>query len=106
MEEKQEPIFADGLMWKDPHEKAPNFIKGALIVNAEKFNDFMKANMQHASEKGWLNIDMKESKNGAIYFQLNTWKKPVQEKVEPEKTNMTSTQPDGEPAINAEEIPF
>lgn len=67
-------IFADGLMWKDAHEKAPPFVKGTILVEASKFKAFMEANVQYISPKGWLTIDMKESKKGGIYFELNTWK--------------------------------
>lgn len=102
--DKQEKIFADGLLWQDPHEKAPEFIKGSLVVNMAIFDQFMKANLQHASAKGWLKIIMKESKTGSIYFELDTWK-PTQ-KQQPTPTSNTSVQPDGSDALNADDIPF
>lgn len=100
----KEKIFADGILWKDPHEKAPEYVKGELIVNAEKFNEFMRNNMQYASAKGWLNIQMKESKNGSIYFELNTWKPAP--KTETPQSTLTSVQPDGSPPIDLSKAPF
>lgn len=96
-------IFADGLIWQDPHEKAPDFVKGNLVINAEKFTDFMKNQTEYISAKGWLKIVMKESKNGTIYFELDTYK-PAQKETAPH-TTMTSPGVDGE-VIDTSEIPF
>lgn len=101
----KEPIFVDGVVFQDPHEKAPAFVKFELVINAEKFNEFMKANMQYASAKGWLTIVAKESKKGGIYFQLDTYKPAQSNRVESTST-MTSVQPDGSPAIDMSESPF
>lgn len=70
-QQKEEPIFADGLMFREPHEGAPSFVKGSLSVNVKKFTEWVK---QYENEKGWVTIDMKESKTFVTYFQLNTWK--------------------------------
>lgn len=74
-QERTEPVFADGLMWKDKHPNAPEFVKGSLSINVESFYQWAK---QHVNEKGWVSLDMKESKKGGIYYQLNTFvpKKP------------------------------
>ena len=99
----KEKVFVDGWFWKDPHEKAPNFVKGSISINAHKFRAFMEANVEHLSEKGWFTVDMKESKDGSIYFELNTWKpekKPV------EKSSMTSPGFDGEEPIDMANHPF
>lgn len=73
--EKETPIFADGLMFKEPREGAPSFVKGSLSVKVDKFIAFLK---EHQNEKGWVTLDMKESKNLTTYFQLNTWKPKLQ----------------------------
>jgi len=98
-----EKIFADGLIWQDPHEKAPDFIKGSLVINAERFNDFLKNNMQYASAKGWLKVTMKESKGKTIYFELDTYKPAPKETPQ---TTTTSVQPDGSDPIDVNNIPF
>jgi hypothetical protein len=63
-------IFADGLMAKRPHENAPPFIICKLSI---KVDDFAKTVKKHA-EKGWLNIVVKESKNGIYYAVIDDWK--------------------------------
>lgn len=71
---EQEKHFADGMMWQDPHEKAPNFIKGKICINVKKFTAWLETKKEFVSEKGWLNIQLKESRNGTMYFELDTYK--------------------------------
>lgn len=66
----EEKIFADGLIFKKPHDNAPDFIKGQLSIKCQDFLEFMKKH----SDKGWLNIQLKESQNGKYYAELDTWK--------------------------------
>lgn len=92
MENNQEKIFVDGMTFRNPHEKAPDFIKGNISLHAPTLTNFMNL---HKNEKGWLTVVLKESKGGKMYFELDTWKPKTQDKVD------TST---GE--VNPEEIPF
>ena len=73
-----EKIFADGLFFKERNPKAPSFIKGQISVSVDKFVDFL-SKVEH--DRGWVNFDMKESKGGKIYFELNMYK-ATQSKVE------------------------
>lgn len=101
-------IFVDGLTWKDPRENAPKFVKGSIFLNASRLRKFLEDNVQHISEKGWFTIDMKESQNGVIYFELNTWKPNKNTgttPVEIDKSTMTSTGMNGE-KIDTNSIPF
>jgi hypothetical protein len=66
-------IFADGIIFKLPTDKAPNWIKGNITINIEKFTEFIKS---QSNERGWINLDVKESKNGTLYVELNTYQKP------------------------------
>jgi hypothetical protein len=107
----KEKIFADGLMWQDPPEKAPNFIKGKILVNAVKFNEFMRNNANHMSGKGWFTIEMKESRSGSIYFELSTWQPSKTPKSTAETTpgvNFPESEDVEYPReeIDADEIPF
>jgi hypothetical protein len=77
---EQPKIFADGIIWKGKRENAPEWIVGSIAVNAKKFFDCIQANKIFISEKGWINLDFKESKGGVIYCEINTWKpKPKEE---------------------------
>lgn len=94
-------IFADGLMWKDPHEKAPAWVKGDISINVSKFKSFLDDNIGHISEKGWMKIVMKESKSGSIYFELDTWK-PTQ----PSTDTFTSPSEDYPDGIDMNNLKF
>ncbi len=67
-----EKNFADGLRFNTPSPKAPEFVKGQISINIEKFIPWAQAN---ADQRGWINLDVKESKGGNIYCELNTFRK-------------------------------
>lgn len=95
-------IFLDGIMVEQPNEKAPAFVKAKISINLDKFYD---AAQPHVSPRGWISIDILESKKGGYYASVNEWKplekpegiptKPVEPVVE---------YPEDE--INPDDIPF
>lgn len=79
---KQEMIFADGMNFKQRHEKAPETVRGSVYFKASKFIEFLK---KHEDEKGFVNTKMmKSKKDGSIYFILDTWKPAKKELVDEE----------------------
>lgn len=72
-----EKIFIDGMSVKAPRTNAPDFVKGSVSFRVVEMIAFLKAN----DNNGWVNADIKESKGGKWYAELNTWKKDN----EPEK---------------------
>lgn len=66
-------IFANGITYKEPSEKSPKFVKGRLSFKLTGENGFAEFAKKY-NDKGWLNLDILESKNGKIYIVLNTWK--------------------------------
>ena len=79
-----ENIFANGFIVKHPHENAPDFVKGSVSVKVDEAIAFLN---EHKDERGWVNLDLKESKDKAkLYLQKNTWK--------PEKKEETATHDD------------
>lgn len=70
-----EAKFLDGLIFKLPNENAPDFVKGRISIKREELIEALKA------ETGdWINLDLKVSKEGKPYAQVDTWK-PDTEKV-------------------------
>jgi len=69
--EKQPPVFVQGLFTKMPSDKAPDYI---LLQQSFKPNELFKWGQEHQDEKGWVNITIKRSKNNTIYAELDTWK--------------------------------
>ena len=68
--ESKEKIFANGIMYKPPTEKAPDFVKGSISVKVDEFTAFLA---EH-NNGGWVNLDIKLSKNEKYYIELNVWK--------------------------------
>jgi len=66
--QQQEKIFADGFSFKR-NENAPEFVVGRMSVKVEDAVVFMKS---HA-KNGWVNLDIKLSKTGKYYCELDTW---------------------------------
>lgn len=65
------PKFIDGLFIGDT-SNAPSFVKGKLSINVAKFVAYVQENQ---NEKGYVNIDILESRDsGKQYAKLNDWK--------------------------------
>ena len=62
-------VFADGMIVKHPHQNAPDFVKAAVSFKLKDFFEFAK---QHQKE-GWLNVQVKESRGGKLYAELDTF---------------------------------
>jgi hypothetical protein len=87
MAEKQ---FIDGMSVKEGGVPSMPWLKAKFGVS-KKFIEFFNANVD---ERGWINFDMKESKNGTLYLELNTYKKAQTQSNPKEETE------------NIESIPF
>lgn len=53
------------------HEKAPDFVLASVGVN---IGDFI-AWADKFSKNGWVNFQLKKSKGGKLYAELDTWEK-------------------------------
>ena len=68
--EKQSKTFANGFIFKR-NDNAPEFVVGKLSLKADEAIQFIKEN----SSNGWVNLDIKKSKEGKYYIELDTFKK-------------------------------
>ena len=73
--EQTEKVFADGFIFKR-NENAPEFVVGSMSIKVDEAMAFLAQN----ETKGWVNLDVKLSKGGKYYVELDTWK-PNTEKV-------------------------
>jgi len=64
--------FIKGLSIKPPQQNAPAYIKGKISFNVEEVIASLRENQ---NEKGYVNADLKESKDGKLYIQLDTYQK-------------------------------
>ena len=67
MEDKD---FAKGLFVK---ESNVDFVKFKISIKKEEFTQWYKEKLQNKDED-WINLDVKESKEGKWYTEVNTWK--------------------------------
>lgn len=75
--EQKEKIFPRGIIFKKPKEGVPEWIKGHLSFKVDEACIFLQENAQN----GWVNIDIKKSKEkGTLYLELNTYKPTVEKR--------------------------
>ena len=89
--------FVNGLWVYKPQENTPEFVKASLSFSAD-FSDYLKAN---ETPKGFVKIDILESKDGKYYAKLNTWTAETAQK-EVSDSIKSETKED----IKVDEIPF
>mgnify|MGYP003334953982 FL=1 len=72
-------VFAKGFSFKR-NDNAPDFVIGKLSLKADEAIQFIKDN----SSNGWVNLDVKKSKDGKYYIELDNFKlkQAKQEKLE------------------------
>jgi len=71
----EEKVFADGFMFKR-QENAPEFVVGSMSIKVDEAMAFLAQN----ESNGWVNLNVKKSKGGKYYMELDTWK-PKTEKI-------------------------
>lgn len=69
---ENETVFADGLYFNKKHDNAPDFVKGGLGIEVDRFVKFLQDNK---GDDGRVSLDLLKKKDGTgLYFKLNTWK--------------------------------
>lgn len=63
-------IFVDGMIIKPPRAGAPDFVKFGISIKVYELEKFLT---QHRDGE-WLNIEVKASREGKLYAELDTWK--------------------------------
>lgn len=81
-----EKQFVEGIFVERPSENAPEFIKAKLSVKPAELMPFLE---KHVNNAGFVNLDLKESKAGKLYLEVNSWK--------PEKPESIKETPDDIP---------
>ena len=64
--------FVDGLLVKPPHAKAPSFVKASIAIKVEDLGKWLREKYKAGEE--WVNLDIKESKNGRWYASVSNFK--------------------------------
>ena len=75
MTNQENSPFVDGMIFKKPRPNAPKFVIGSISIKKAELIAFLEA---QDSENEWLNIDVKESRQGKVYCAVNTYKKSTE----------------------------
>ena len=67
--------FPSGLYF-DRRDNAPDFVIGQISIVKHKFLEWLA--QADASGKGYVNLDVKRSRDGKLYVSVNKWK-PTQQ---------------------------
>ena len=84
----KEKIFADGFSFST-RENQPDFVVGRVSVKVDDAIPFLK---KHASEKGWVNLNVLVGRSGNPYVELVTFK-PKSNKTEKVKETVEEDLP-------------
>ena len=60
--------FVDGMKVNKPHDNAPDFVKASLSFNRAELMNWLQNQSGDV-----INVDIKESKKGSWYAQVNEW---------------------------------
>ena len=99
MENQKPKVFADGFSFKR-NDNAPEFVVGRQSVKVDEAVTFLQ---QH-QKNGWVNIDIKQSKKGTYYCELDTWEAKPQTSA-PTTAELAATAPAPAPTT-ADDVPF
>jgi len=68
-----EKVFSRGIWVKEPRANAPDFVFGSISI---KLEDFISFAGEHVNESGFINLDIKKSRDSSkgLYCELNTYK--------------------------------
>lgn len=94
MSEKKEVVFAEGFHCEEKDVPGVPWLKARISV---RVNDAVKFLEEHANPRGFVNINVKESKKGGWYCELDTW--------EPNKSGPASNSAPAD-EIDSSSIPF
>ena len=67
--QNSEKNFANGMI-VNRRQGAPEFVIANIAINVAEFTEWLNANK---NERGWINLDVKQSQNGKFYAEQNTW---------------------------------
>ena len=71
-ESKEDIEFPDGMIVKAPHANAPDFVKASISIKVADLGKWLREKYKAGEE--WINLDVKESKNGKWYASVSKFK--------------------------------
>jgi len=77
-------LFIPGLYAKPPHEKAPDYVKCKISMRRAEVLAYLASQPVE-----WINLDVKVSKDGNWYAEVNTWKPEGKPELKPQANHVT-----------------
>lgn len=74
-----EDNFVKGMYFEKPKAGTPEWIKGKISCKVADLIPYLESNKNGG---GYVNIDLKKSKGGKYYLQLNIWKPTKDKEIE------------------------
>ena len=60
--------FPKGLMVKEKHPKAPDFVICGVSIQRKELGNWLRG-----KEEDWINLQIKRSKKGELYIAVDNW---------------------------------
>lgn len=73
--------FVNGLIVKEPHENAPDYVKANISIKVADLGQWLREQYKAGNE--WVNVDVKESRGGKWYASVSTFKPKEREQEKP-----------------------
>ncbi len=97
----EDKVFVDGMIVKAPHENAPDFVICNLSLKGKELVDFLRTH----HKDGWVNVQVKRSKGGKLYAELDTWQ-PTQGEHGTQGMEQARAAAEPEGFADLEDVPF
>ncbi len=91
--------FVNGLFFKEKHSNAPDFVIGKLSTKRQDLIDYLQQ-----SNEDWLNWQIKKSKAGKCYIEVDTWKPDAQSQTPSPNTYTGNPSPNDQQHPTQQEI--
>ncbi len=76
MSEQKDRVYPPAMNWSEPMKESPDFVKAKVGIVVEEFIEFLQANVKPT---GWINFEMKVSREGNYYWELDQWEPKAKE---------------------------
>jgi hypothetical protein len=63
--------YTQGMIVKHPHANAPDYVKCKISIKVQEFIAWLDG---ATNGDEWINLNVKESRNGGLYAEHDTWK--------------------------------
>ena len=93
--------FINGLMFKAPNEKAPDFVKAKGSIKVSELMAWLDGR-----ETEWVNFDVKVSKGGKWYAAIDTWEPTKDQQYTEGMTQAKKAAEPGADFLDDLEVPF